>query len=255
MIRDPSFRSVRTMIKTPPDYQGASFRIKPTPTSGSPPAPASPSEKLSNTWSSSRSIRSDTEMTKSTRGLFRSEDSDGRRSPANSTDQFAALVQQHDSEIAVVSKPNWSGKEGYTNLSMSAKSAIDDELNMSRTDSLNAPFIRDTSQLSPVRLLRLMSRTDLLNPDQQENNHATSEKSVDIHHSFSSPRRHNMMMSPSSSSLSFSNRSPSRSSLTPYAPYSHSNRSPSYRSTSPTRHGLNPDMIGKGDLPHQDPLS
>ena len=133
MIRDPSFRSVRTMIKTPPDYQGASFRIKPTPTSGSPPAPASPSEKLSNTWSSSRSIRSDTEMTKSTRGLFRSEDSDGRRSPANSTDQFAALVQQHDSEIAVVSKPHSPGKDTF-NMSASARASVDDELNMNGTD-------------------------------------------------------------------------------------------------------------------------
>ena len=72
-------------------------------------------------------------MMKSTLRLLRPEDTDDRRPPANSTDQFAALVQQHDSEIAVVSKPHSPGKDTF-NMSASARASVDDELNMNGTD-------------------------------------------------------------------------------------------------------------------------
>ena len=264
MIRDPSFRSVKTMIKAPPDYEGTSFRIKPTTPTASPTSPTSPATAIPNNVIGSSD--KDPDMDRSTHQLYRSQDADGRRSPADShsatvttNDRFALLVQQHGSEeIAVLSKPQWSTTD-MVNAAASESAGGGDyaELNMSGYDNDTISMRHNNSQKSPVRIMRLMSRKDLLQVDvdpqgdNQGGGGGGSEMNVNIPPRFSSPR-YQSKMTPSSSSNSM--LSPTRPPS--YTPQSHHSPSPSYPPSSLSRHGLNLTLNvntdERGDSFHQD---
>ena len=258
------------MIKSPrrSQYEAPSFRVKPVTTN---PAPASPTATPSDVVGGNAGDQNDRDtggISKSIHRLFRPQGADepSRSSTGASDDRFTALVPPPDSEttIAVLSKPNWAAKD-INHMSLSGTTAGKDELNMSGAGSDNmsfqpnnalssASFRSNNSQSSSMRMMRLMSRSDLLDLDPQESdpqgNQGVSELKVNVPSKFSSPR-HQRLISPSSFN---------RMSSPPRPPHSPSNlfppHSPREQPSSPSRRGLhlNLDELNLGD-PFITPLS
>ena len=153
------------MIKSAPDYEGKSFRVKPTPRSSVPSA---------GSWSNRSDKESGLNHSVSEKSVLQRLFHQGNDSTPTSTippvpptneklDKFAALVEQHE-ETAVLSTPNWASKDMALIMhSPGSGEGLNQDLDISGKESVSG--LRRNSHVADRRrssLVSLMSRRDLL---------------------------------------------------------------------------------------------
>ena len=169
LVRDPSFRSVRTMIKAPPDYEGKSFRIKPTP-----PSPVPSAGSWSNRSDKDSGLHKSGSENSLLRRLFH-QDNDPTPTPTPTPVPMSTPPAKTPSPTGPsLSTPNWASKDmALIMFDPASDEGLNQQgLNISGKDSVSSvSTLRRNSHVSDRRrssLISLMSRKDLLDDDFEE---------------------------------------------------------------------------------------